>query len=218
MEELTLPGIESYAQANSTPEPRYLQIIQANTRKQSDAAQMLVGHLEGRLLKMLVAMIKPLHVLEIGTFTGYSALSMAEGLPEGGRIITLEVDERHARIAQEHIDATPYADRIEIRLGHAMDSLSHIHGPLDFVFLDADKSNYLRYYEAVLPLLAPGGFIAADNVLWSGQVLDGDDESEDTVALREFNRVVSRDERVECVMLTVRDGLMLIQKRPFVAP
>jgi caffeoyl-CoA O-methyltransferase len=161
-----------------------------------------------------VAMIKPMHVLEIGTFTGYSSLCMAEALPEGGRIITLEVDERHARIAQEHIDATHYADRIEIRLGHAMDSLAHVRPPIDFVFIDADKSNYLRYYEAVLPLLAPGGFIAADNVLWSGQVMDSSDESEDTLALREFNRVVSRDDRVECVMLTVRDGLTLIRKLP----
>lgn len=214
MEELTLPGLEAYAQANSSPEPKYLQAIQTNTRKLSDQAQMMVGHLEGRFLKMVVAMLKPMRVLEIGTFTGYSALSMAEALPEGGRIITLEVNERHARIAQEHIDATPYADRIEIRLGHAMDSLAQVRGPIDFAFLDADKSNYLRYYEAVLPLLAPGGFLAADNVLWSGRVIDPEDESEDTVALREFNRVVSRDERVESVMLTIRDGVMLVQKRP----
>ncbi len=218
MEELTIPGIESYAEANSTPEPRYLQLIQENTRRLSDAPQMLVGHLEGRLLKMFVAMIRPLHVLEIGTFTGYSALSMAEALPEGGRIITLEVDPEHARIAQEHIDATPYADRIEIRVGHAMDGIANLHGPLDFVFIDADKSNYIRYYEAVLPLLHPGGFIAADNVLWSGDVMDASKQDADTAALREFNRYVSHDDRVEAVMLTVRDGIMLIHKKPDVVP
>ncbi len=212
MRELTLPGIEAYAQAHSTPEPGYLRAIQANTRKFSDEAQMIIGHLEGRLLKMLVAMIKPMHVLEVGTFTGYSSLCMAEALPEGGRIVTLEVNETHARIAQEHIDATPYADRVEIRVGHAMDSLAHVRAPIDFAFIDADKTNYIRYYEAILPLLAPGGFIAADNVLWDGQVMDSDDESADTVAIREFNRHVSRDDRVECVLLTVRDGLMLIHK------
>lgn len=213
MNEVIRPEIEGYARMHSSPEPKYLQLVERRTRAESDAPQMLVGHLEGRLLKMLVAMIKPLHVLEIGTFTGYSALCMAEGLPEGGRIVTLEVNERHADIAQEHIDATPFADRIEIRRGHAMDSLAHINGPLDFVFIDADKTGYARYYEAVLPLLAPGGFIAVDNVLWSGQVLDGDDDSEDTVALRAFNRAVSHDERVDCVMATVRDGILLIQKR-----
>src|SRR5690606_18398485 len=160
--------------------------------------QLMVGHLEGRFLQMLVALLKPMHVREIRTLTGCSALSMADAPPEGGRIITLEMDAPHARGAQEHIDTTPLADRHAARLGHAMDSLAQVRPPIDLAFLDADKSNYLRYYEATLPLLAPGGFIVADNVLWSGRVNDPEDESEDTVALREFNRVVSHDERVEC--------------------
>ncbi|MDZ7728870.1 MAG: class I SAM-dependent methyltransferase [Dehalococcoidia bacterium] len=214
MEEITAPGIDAYASEHSTPEPAYLRRIGEHTQELSPASQMLVGHVEGRLLKMLVAMCRPMHVVEVGTFTGYSALCMAEGLPEGGRLITLEVDPEHARIAQEHIDTTHYADRIEIRQGHAMDLLGHIPAPVDFAFIDADKSNYLRYYEALLPLLPPGGFLAADNVLWSGAVLDASNQEADTVALREFNDFVRRDERVEAVMLTVRDGVTLVRKRP----
>lgn len=214
MQELTNPGIERYASLHSTPEPRHLQKVAENTSRLSSASQMLVGHLEGRLLKMLVAMIRPMHVVEVGTFTGYSALCMAEALPEGARIVTLEVSEEHARIAQDHINATPYADRIEIRRGHAMDLLAHIPPPVDLAFIDADKANYLRYYEALLTLLPPGGFIAIDNVLWSGNVLDANNTETDTAALREFNTFVSKDPRVEAVMLTVRDGVTLVRKLP----
>lgn len=212
MEPLIRPDIELYATEHTTPLPVYMEAIAERTLALPDGPRMMLGPLAGSALKMITGLQQPMHVVEIGTFTGYSALCMAEALPEGGRIITLESNPEHARIAREHIDGSPYADRIEVREGRAMDLLAHIRAPLDLVFIDADKANYLRYYEAVLPLLRSGGAIVADNVLWYGRVLDPDDESEDTEAIREFNRFVSRDIRVESVMLTVRDGLTVIRK------
>jgi caffeoyl-CoA O-methyltransferase len=212
MEPLIRPDIELYATEHTTPLSVYMEAIAERTLALPDGPRMMLGPLAGSVLKMITGLQQPMHVVEIGTFTGYSALCMAEALPEGGKIVTLEANPEHARIAREHIGGSPYADRIEVREGHAMELLAHIRAPLDLVFIDADKVNYLRYYEAVLPLLRSGGAIVADNVLWYGQVLDPDDESEDTEAIREFNRFVSRDDRVESVMLTVRDGLMVIRK------
>jgi caffeoyl-CoA O-methyltransferase len=211
MEELTKPGIEQYAERHTSPEPPHLAALAAETRQFSSEAQMLVGQIEGRFLKMLVAMLQPRRVLEIGTFTGYSSLSMAEALPEGGKIITLEVNPRHEAFARQHIEASPYGGRIEIRLGPALESLKGLSGPFDLVFIDADKGNYTNYYEATLPLLSGRGVIAVDNVLWSGTVLDETAADEDTRAIVAFNRHVREDRRVECVMLTVRDGVTLIR-------
>jgi caffeoyl-CoA O-methyltransferase len=174
---------------------------------------MMVGTLEGRLLTALVAMIRPRLVLEIGTFTGYSALSMAEALPPDGRIVTCDISEEHVAIAREHIARTPYADRIEILLGPAQQSVEGLQGPFDLVFIDADKGGYLGYYEAVLPKLAPDGVILVDNVLWSGRVVDPAVDDEDTKAIRAFNDHVAADDRVEVVLLTVRDGVSLIRRR-----
>jgi predicted O-methyltransferase YrrM len=213
MEPIVPPPIEAYAEANSSPEPEHLQRVAEETRRLSGDAQMMVGQLEGRFLKMLVAMLRPQRVLEIGTFTGYSSLSMAEALPEGGRIITLEVDPRHEEIARRHIEASPYANRIEIRMGPALETLQALEGPFDFVFIDADKGNYRNYYEAVLPMLSEQGVVAVDNVLWSGQVLDPAAGDHDAPAIVEFNAHVRNDPRVECVILTVRDGVTLIRKR-----
>ena len=212
MDELIRPDIELYATEHTTPLSTYMEAVAERTLALPDGPRMTLGPLAGSALKMLVGLLQPMHVVEIGTFTGYSALCMAEALPEGGRIITMEASPDHARIAREHVEDSPYADRIEVREGHAMELLAHLHPPLDLVFIDADKANYLRYYEAVLPLLRTGGAIVADNVLWYGQVLDPDDTSEDTEAIREFNRVVSRDPRVEAVLLTVRDGFMVLRK------
>lgn len=213
MDPIFYPGIEAYAEAHSTPEPDHLAKVAAATRELSDDPGMMVGHLEGRFLKMLIAMVQPTKVLEIGTFMGYSALAMAEALPPGGGIVTLEVSERHAGIAREHITASPYANRILVRLGPALESLRTLGGPFDFVFIDADKSNYDRYYEAVLPKLSDRGIIAVDNVLWHARIFDDSDQSTDTVAMRAFNKKIAADRRVECVLLTVRDGVTLIRKR-----
>ncbi|MDQ1664985.1 MAG: hypothetical protein QOH75_1016 [Actinomycetota bacterium] len=212
------PRIEEYAAAHTSPEPAYFAALAQDTRASTRAPGMMVGTLEGRLLATLVAMLKPQRVLEIGTFTGYSALSMAESLPPGGRIVTCDISEEHVAIARRHIADSPFADRIEIKVGPALESIAALEGPFDLVFIDADKENYLAYYEAVLPKLAPDGVIAADNVLWSGRLLDENDTSEATQALREFNDRIVADERVEVVMLTVRDGLSLIRRRPAAGP
>jgi caffeoyl-CoA O-methyltransferase len=212
------PRIEEYAAAHTSPEPAYFAALAEDTRASTRAPGMMVGTLEGRLLATLVAMLKPQRVLEIGTFTGYSALSMAESLPPGGRIVTCDISEEHVAIARRHIADSPFADRIEIKVGPALESIAALEGPFDLVFIDADKESYLAYYEAVLPKLAPDGVIAADNVLWSGRLLDENDTSEATRALREFNDRIVADERVEVVMLTVRDGLSLIRRRPAAGP
>ena len=213
--------IEEYAVAHSTPEPSLFAALAAETREGTSAPNMMVGTLEGRFLSFLVTMLRPQLVLEIGTFTGYSALSMAEALPPGGRIVTCDISEDHVAIARRHIDASPHGDRIDIRVGPAIDTLKGLDGPFDLAFIDADKTSYLDYYEAIVPKLAPGGVIAADNVLWSGRVLEGGmdgkdgnaDVDESTRALREFNDRVVADERVECVMLPLRDGVTLVRLR-----
>lgn len=206
-------ALERYAEQHSTPPPPGLDALAEETHSSlGRRSRMMVGPLEGAFLRMLVGLLHPQRVLEIGMFTGYSALSMAEALPPGGRIITCEIDETHAAIARRHIAKSPHAGRIEIRMGPAIDTLKTISGPIDFAFIDADKAGYLRYYEAVLPLLSPGGCIAADNVLWSGNVISDTDQSEDTAALRAFSARVRNDPRVECVMVPIRDGVTLIRK------
>lgn len=206
------PALESYALDHSSPEAPHLSVLAAETHERTVAPQMMVGPLEGELLALLVALVKPRLVLEIGTFTGYSALSMAAELPSDGRIITCEIDEHHAEIAQRHIAASPYASRIEVRIGPAAETVAGIEGPLDLVFIDADKASYIDYYEAVMRKLAPEGVIAVDNVCWSGRVISPDDDP-DTLAIRAFNDHVRDDERVEKVMLTVRDGVTIIRRR-----
>lgn len=213
MSDIVEPRLEDYAAAHSSPEPPLLERHAAATRDFSADHRMMVGRLEGRFLKMLVAISGARRVLEIGTFTGYSALSMAEALPADGRLVTCELDERHADFAQRAIDGSPYADLIEIRRGSALATIGGLVGPFDAVFIDADKGSYGDYYEAVLPKLAPNGFICVDNVLWSGRVLDEADDSEQTRALRAFNERVANDARVECVMLTIRDGVTLIRPK-----
>lgn len=206
-------ALEAYASDHSSAEPIHLRRVREATLEFSARHEMMVGHLEGRLLAMLVALTGARRVLEIGTFTGYSAISMAEALPVGGSIVTCELEERHADFAQRMIDESPYAERITIRRGPALDTIHGLTGAFDGVFIDADKTGYLAYYEAVLPLLAPGGFICVDNVLWSGRVADPAEDDPDTMALRAFNDHLAHDERVEAVMLTVRDGLTIVRRR-----
>jgi len=206
------PRIEEYARAHSTPETELLAQVAAVTHDQTDAPGMMVGPLEGGLLSMLVHMVRPRLVVEIGTFTGYSALAMAAALPEGGRIVSCEIDEHHAALARDHIGRSPWSDRIDVRLGPAIETVEGLDGPFDMVFIDADKESYVAYYEAVVPKLAPHGIIAADNVLWSGRVVDDEAVDDATVALRAFNRHVTDDPRTEAVMLTVRDGVTLIRR------
>jgi caffeoyl-CoA O-methyltransferase len=214
MTDVTDPVLEAYAVAHTTPPDDLLVALAEETRATLDWPQMMVGALEGRFLEILVYALRPTWVLEIGTFSGYSSISMAAGLPPGGRVTTCELDPVHAAAARAHIARSPFADRIEVIEGPALDSIRALGGPFDFVFIDADKTNYLAYYEAVLPKLAPHGLIAADNTLWSGRVVDDSDQSDDTRAIRAFNDALVRDPRVVCVQATVRDGVTLIRPAP----
>jgi caffeoyl-CoA O-methyltransferase len=202
--------IERYAEEHTTPPEPLLAELAKETRATLESPQMLTGTVEGRFLELLVYASGASRVLELGTYSGYSSLSMAAGLPAGGRIDTCELDENRAAVAQRYIDQSPYADRIQIHLGPALETIGRLEGAFDFVFIDADKPNYLNYYEATLPLLADGGLIVIDNTLWSGRVVDPEDDEETTRAIRELNDHVLADPRVENVLLTVRDGMNLV--------
>ena len=204
--------LERYAQEHSTPDPELFRRLEEETRENTTAPGMMVGPLEGQLLGWLVRLSQARRILEIGTFTGYSSISMALALPDDGRITSLDVNEKTTAVARRYAEEAGVADRIDYRVGPALEALARLDGAWDLVFIDADKENYVNYYEAVLPKLADGGFIVADNVLWSGRVLEeGGDES--TQAIKAFNDHVAADDRVECLMLTVRDGMTLIRRR-----
>jgi caffeoyl-CoA O-methyltransferase len=204
--------IERYAEEHTTPPEPLLAELAKETRETLESPQMLTGTVEGRFLELLVYASGAKRVLELGTYSGYSALSMAAGLPPGGRIDTCELDENRAEVARRYIEQSPYADRIRIHLGPALETIGRLEGGFDFVFIDADKPNYVNYYEAVVPRLSDQGFIAADNTLWSGRVLE-DDGDEGTRAIKAFNEHVKSDPRVTSVMLSVRDGVTLIRPK-----
>jgi predicted O-methyltransferase YrrM len=206
------PAIEAYAEAHTTAPPLHLDAVAEETRSTLQFPGMMVGRLEGRFLELLVFGTGASSVLEIGTFSGYSSLSMAAGLVPGGSIVTCEINPVHAEFAQRHIAASPYADCIEVMVGPALDTIASLSGPFDLVFIDADKGSYLDYYEATLAKLAPRGLIVADNTLWKGQVLDTADTSVDTEAIRAFNEKVAEDPRVVAVQTTVRDGVTIIRR------
>jgi caffeoyl-CoA O-methyltransferase len=206
-------GVERYAEVHTTPPEPLLAELAEETRASLRAPQMLTGTIEGRFFELLVYSVGARRVLELGTYSGYSALSMAAGLPEGGRIDTCEVDETHAAVARRYIVRAGLSDRITVHLGPALETVERLDGPFDFVFIDADKENYRNYYEAVLPKLAPRGLIAVDNTLWSGRVADESNDDETTRVIREFNDYVRADDRVVSVLLTVRDGVTLIRRK-----
>jgi len=212
MSDLVPAEIDDYAEAHTTPPTELLNRLAEETKATLSAPQMLTGAVEGRFLEFLVYATGARRILELGTFSGYSAVSMAAALPTGGRIDSCEVDETYASVARRYIEEAGYADRITIHLGPAIETIDRLDGEFDFVFIDADKPNYVNYYEAVLSRLSEGGLIAADNTLWSGRVLDEEDDSEGTVAIRSFNEHVIADDRVVSVMLTVRDGVTLIRR------
>ena len=203
-----------YARRHSTTDSPLLREITDTTHRELERPQMLSGVLDGGLLCALVHATRARLVLEIGTFSGYSAVSMAGALPPGGRIVTCEIDERSAEVARRHFDASPLGERIELRVGPALETIASLDGPFDLVFIDADKAGYRDYYEAVLPKLAPHGVIAVDNTLWGGRVADPSEDSESTVALREFNEHVLADGRTQCVLLPVGDGMTVIWRPP----
>jgi len=212
MQTIVPEALEQYCAAHTSAAEPLLDEIATYTRAHCRQPQMLTGPVEGRLLRLLVQIIGARRVLEIGTFTGYSALSMAAGLSDEGELITCELDPEHIQIAQSFFDRSPYGRRITLRPGAALDTLQTLPADMtfDFVFVDADKENYVNYYEAVLPCLRAGGLMAADNTLWSGKVLAPRGRSDRAIVA--FNKHVAADPRVEQVLLSVRDGVMLIRK------
>ena len=206
--------LEAYAEAQSTAPSPLLAELAEETQATLKFPQMLTGPIEGRFLELLVHGLQAKRVLEIGTYSGYGTISMAAGLPPGGRIDSCEVSEEHAAVARRYLERAGYADRVTVHVGPALETIRKLEGAWSFVFIDADKENYVNYYEEVLPRLVPHGLIAADNTLWSGRVLDEEDDgSEGTRAIRAFNDHVAADERVAAVVLTVRDGITLIRRR-----
>jgi caffeoyl-CoA O-methyltransferase len=212
MSDIVTDAVEAYAEAHTTPPPELLDRLAEETRATLEAPQMLTGAIEGRFLQFLVYATGARRVLEFGTFSGYSSIAMAAALPGGGRIDTCEISEQHAEVAKRYIEEAGLSDRITVHLGPGVETVEKLEGDFDFVFIDADKPNYVNYYEAVLPRLSERGLIAADNTLWSGRVLDDSDDSDGTQAIRVFNEHVIADGRVVSVMLSVRDGVTLIRR------
>jgi len=203
--------IEEYAEQHTTAPDPLLAELAAETKATMSAPQMLTGPIEGRFLELLVSGTGAKRVLEIGTFTGYSALSMAAAMPADGRIDTLDIEPKHAEVAQRYFDRSPDGGKITLHLGPALETIEQLDGEFDFVFIDADKENYDAYFEAVLPRLSEGGLIAIDNTLWSGRVLDPPDETTKLIAA--LNDKLAADDRVVVVQLTVRDGVTLVRRR-----
>ena len=204
--------IEQYAFDHTSEEGELLRRLEKETYEKLEIPQMTTGRIEARLLKLLARLVGAQRILEIGTFAGYSALSMAEALPEDGTLVTCDEDPVAIAFAQKYFSESPHGKKIKQMEGPALESIEKLTGTFDMAFIDADKINYSNYYEAILPMIRPGGLIAVDNVLWSGRVLDPQDESDR--AIHEFNEWIVKDQRVESVLLTVRDGLNCIIKNP----
>ncbi len=203
--------IADYAQDHTRAEPKLLIDLIAQTQASMDSPQMLTGRVEGRFLKLLVQILQPHLIVEVGMFTGYSALSMAEGLPADGKIITCDIDPKARDMAQAAFDASPVGHKIEIRMGPAINTLRQLKQSIDFSFIDADKKAYPVYYEEILARTRPGGLILMDNMFLSGRVLDPQDDAARAVA--KLNDDIARDARVENVLLTLRDGVQMIRKK-----
>jgi predicted O-methyltransferase YrrM len=202
--------LTEYADRYTSGESEVLRDLREHCYAHYEDSSMLSGFFQGRVLSMFSRMIRPRVVLEIGTYLGYSALCLAEGLADGGKVITLDVSEETNEVARSYVERTEYKDRIEFHLGNAIEIIPNLPETFDIVFIDADKPNYSNYYNQVFDKLRPGGFIIADNVLWSGKVLAPDDEN--AQALHEFNQMVLADDRVSNVLLPIRDGLMVVRK------
>lgn len=212
MKELVPVEIEAYAQAHSMPESDLCRALREETTKRMELPQMMVGPLEGAFLKVMTQIVGAKRILEIGMFTGYSALCFAEALPEGGTVLTCEIDDESATLARDYFARSPHGKKIEIRMGPALDTMRSLTGPFDLIFIDADKTNYVNYYRRALDLMSPNGVILVDNVLWDGEVLRQPPPDERTAAIQELNRIVAADSRVTAVLLTIRDGVLMIRR------
>ena len=206
--------LDDYILAHTDPEPDYLYRLWRATNVHTIHGRMASGHLQGRLLKMLVQMIRPQRVLEVGTFSGYSAISMAEGLPDDGHLYTFEINDEMEDFTRPWIEGSPVASKITFIIGDALIEAPKLGLTFDLAFIDGDKRTYRDCYEMVMTILRPGGFILADNTLWDGHVVDHDyDHDRQTQGIETFNDYIAADDRVEQVILPLRDGLTLIRKR-----
>lgn len=211
--EFISPELQQYVTEHSSAVSPLLSQIDRETHLEVLQPRMLSGHFQGRVLSMLAQLLKPTAILEIGTYTGYSALCLAEGLSPDGKLITIDVNEELAPRVRSYFEASAYAQQIDYRIGNAAQLIPTLPYTFDLIFIDADKQQYPLYYEQALEKLKPGGFILIDNVLWSGKVLDTQHQDKDSVLLRELNLKISQDARVEKVLLPIRDGLYLIRKK-----
>ena len=207
------PFLNDYAENYSSEEPLILKELNRDTFAKILMPRMLSGHIQGRMLSMLSHMISPKLILEIGTYTGYSALCFAEGLSEGGHLHTIDINDELAPMMKSYITKAGMENKITLHNGNASEIIPTLSGPFDLVFIDADKINYSLYYDLVIEKVRQGGFLIADNVLWSGKVLNLENADKDTLAIHQFNEKIKKDDRVEKVLLTVRDGLLIIRKK-----
>lgn len=204
----------AYCEDHSSIEDELLQHVKRETFAKVLMPRMLSGHLQGKTLELLVKMLNPKTILEIGTYTGYSGICLARGLGKNGKLITLDINDELEKMVRGFFEKSGLSSKIDYRLGNALDIIPKIEGNFDMVFIDADKANYIKYYELVVERVNPGGIILADNVLWSGKILveDGKKIDKDTQVILDYNLMVQNDPRVENVLLPIRDGLMLARK------
>jgi caffeoyl-CoA O-methyltransferase len=213
MDRLLAADIEAYAEAHSMPESNLCRALREETQRCMESPQMIVGPLEGAFLKMMTELVQATSVLEIGMFTGYSALCFAEALPAEGTVLTCEIDEESAALARQYFARTPVGKKVEIRMGPALETMRYLKGPFDLIFIDADKINYVNYYRRSLELLSPQGVMLIDNVLWDGEVLKQPPPDKKTAAIQELNRVVAADPRVTAVLMPIRDGVLVVRPK-----
>lgn len=207
-------ALDDYCCEHTTAESALLAKLNRDTHVNVLQPRMLSGHFQGRLLSLLSKMIRPERILEIGTYTGYSALCMAEGLTETGKIITLDINAQLEDFVRSYISESDYASKIDYRICNAMEEIPQLDEQFDLVFIDADKMNYINYYHLVFDKVKPGGYILSDNVLWSGKVVQTEGKiDKDTQLLKDFNDLIHRDERVENLLLPIRDGIMIARKK-----
>lgn len=210
----TNEAIEAYAEKITQDEPELLYRLSRETYQKVLRARMISGHLQGRVLSMIAKLTQPQHILEVGTYTGYSALCLAEGLAKDGQLHTLDKNEELFDLQHKYFSQSAYADQIHQHLGDALEIIPTLEGPFDLVFLDADKKNYINYYNLLLPKLKSGGLLITDNVLWYGKVTQPTKKGDkDTALLKEFNQMLHDDDRVENVLLPIRDGILLTRKK-----
>ncbi|KAA6340534.1 putative O-methyltransferase [termite gut metagenome] len=205
---------EDYIIAHMDPESDYLKALYRDTHVKLMRPRMVSGHLQGRMLKMLVEMTAPQQVLEIGTYSGYSALCLAEGLPEGSMLHTFEINDELEDFTRFWLENSPYGDKIKFYVGDALKMVPHLGIIFDLAFIDGDKRKYIEYYELIISFLSQGGYILADNTLWDGHVLiESHSSDKQTTGIKEFNDYVARDKRVEKIILPLRDGLTIMKKK-----